>query len=142
MTAWTPERVKLLARLWWAGESPLAIAGKIGGVTKKAVEQKASVLKLPRENRVERHRKYVPRTSPSLKKAPQSTTFAPLHDEPSPLLDKAGAPVTMTTVGKKQCRWIPGEPVFDAQVCGHQTDGGRYCAFHRRRAYQPVTESE
>jgi hypothetical protein len=51
-------------------------------------------------------------------------------DEPQPPPQKHA--VALTKVRDGQCRFITAEPTRRAICCGAPTDGGSWCAWHRR----------
>ena len=137
MTAWTPERVATVTRLWNEGLTTAEI-GRAVGMSKNAVVGKAHRLQLP------------PRPSPI--RRGKSVNGAPRPPSPTNGRKRATAPNGVVVrakpralqmplaVGNAACKWPighPDEPSF--HFCGeHALLGKPYCPEHYRRAYVAV----
>lgn len=63
----------------------------------------------------------------------------PLPEEPLPIDDLLPLAEFYTTEG---CRWIHGEPAYNAPTCGRpQADGSSYCRAHHVRSWRPSRKS-
>ena len=137
MTAWTPERVATVTRLWNEGLTTAEI-GRAIGMSKNAVVGKAHRLQLP------------PRPSPI--RSGQSMPSAPRAPRAQNGRKPASASVVVMArvkprlpqpplaVGNAACKWPighPDEPGF--HFCGeHALLGKPYCLEHYRTAYVAV----
>ena len=137
MTAWTPERVATVTRLWNEGLTTAEI-GRAVGMSKNAVVGKAHRLQLP------------PRPSPIRRgKSVNGTPRAPrVTNGRKPAAAPAGVVVQVKprtphlplAIGNAACKWPighPDEPSF--HFCGERALLGKpYCPEHYRRAYVAV----
>jgi hypothetical protein len=48
--------------------------------------------------------------------------------------------VELIKAGLAQCRYIVSEGFEPAMCCGAPTDGGSWCAWHRRIVYEPARQ--
>jgi hypothetical protein len=56
--------------------------------------------------------------------------------EQAPRKDADGRCLTLETAGFTDCRWITGQPTWDAVICGNKAKPGEsWCAEHRRRVW-------
>ena len=129
---WSDENIEWLKRLHAEGLSMSAIAREMGqGFTLNAVLGKiprlglvgphavTAVFKTTVANKVVKPR--APRAAPVI-----AATLAPK-------LNPDGSPITFRQAGRMQCLWMADEAGADAQVCGHDTKGGRFCPHHQSR---------
>ncbi len=146
MTAWTPERVATVTRLWNEGLTTAEI-GRAVGMSKNAVVGKAHRLQLPpRPSPIRRGKSYsrtpkakngvngangVHGTNGRKSATAQSGIVVPARSR---------APEPSLAVGSSACKWPighPDEPSF--HFCGELALLGKpYCLEHYRRAYVAV----
>lgn len=156
-STWTPDRVETLARLWREGFSAAHIARELGEVSRNAVcgkvwrmnggccdprrniNRKPSVRRAPRKT--DRHVAHRQKRI-ALERSRAPTIRAPM---PKPLPAPELPPLNLSIVELRalipgepaQCRWITEGEGADARYCGHETQGGAWCGFHKRLAYAP-----
>jgi GcrA cell cycle regulator len=164
---WTDEHVERLKKLWIEGLSASQIAAEFGGITRNAVIGKVHRLGLsgrakapsssvprPRKARAAFVRqvrqvgqvRHVTRGNTAL--APRSAPLFALEPEPEPepeLIDNVipiGQRCSILQLTEATCHWPVGDPgAPEFFFCGGKTVNGLpYCAYHSRRAYQPVHE--
>lgn len=159
--SWTDERVEQLRKLWADGLSASQIAQELGGVTRNAVIGKVHRLGLSGRAKSTSHNaatrpKRVSRAAFATKTArPAQRTLQnpalvvsaePETPAPPPARDPLVAPVALrlelTELTDRTCKWPIGDPTEeDFHFCGHGAkEGGPYCAYHARLAYQPVND--
>lgn len=159
--SWTDERVEQLRKLWADGLSASQIAQELGGVTRNAVIGKVHRLGLSGRAKSTSHTaaarpKRVARTAfqPKTARPTQRTltnaalvvSAEPEAPAPQPARDPLVAPVPLrlelTELNERTCKWPIGDPTEeDFHFCGHGSkEGGPYCAYHAKLAYQPVND--
>ena len=137
MTAWTPERVETVTRLWNEGLTTAEI-GRAVGMSKNAVVGKAHRLQLPpRPSPIRRGS-----SAPKVPRAPGHSNGRHAAKAQSGIVVRATprAPQPPQALGKSACKWPighPDEPGF--HFCGETALLGKpYCPDHYRRAYVAV----
>jgi len=137
MTAWTPERVATVTRLWNEGLTTAEI-GRAVGMSKNAVVGKAHRLQLPpRPSPIRRGS-----SAPKVARAPSQSNGRHAAKAPAGIVVRAAprVPQPPLALGKSACKWPighPDEPGF--HFCGeHALLGKPYCPEHYRRAYVAV----
>ncbi len=120
---WTPEKIKLLKKLWLKGKSTVEI-GKELGMSKNAVVGKVHRLEL------------AARPSPIKKNQKQSEKKTKTSKE-----SKTNK-VTLMDLKLNSCRWPMGDPKDeDFHFCGADTVTGKpYCSEHCKIAYTSLKE--
>lgn len=162
---WTDERVDLLRKLWAEGFSASQIATQLGSVTRNAVIGKVHRLKLSSRGRpaaaVAKPKK--PASAPRATSRAASvarhvtTTFGatalatqveaepvryqqlrPVEDVVVPISRR----LSLVQLSERTCKWPNGDPLTENfSFCGHESaEGGPYCAYHSRLAFQPAAE--
>jgi len=144
--SWTAERVELLLKLWSEGETAVAIAERLGGMSRSAVLGKIFRLRLPMPGADAGEPKSAAIRDPS------ETTVAPARrrrgggraKRAMPLPTKAVQRKTLLELTNTTCRWPHGRPGTEKFFfCGApEADlerGIPYCARHMRRAYSGST---
>lgn len=164
---WTDERVELLSKLWSEGLSASQIAAQLGGVSRNAVIGKVHRLKLSGRGRAApaaaRPKKAPGSGSGSgQKSAPRATrtvtttvgaTALQAQFDVEPIARQVLRPaqnvvvpisrrLALVELSERTCKWPNGDPLAeDFSFCGNDTgEGGPYCGYHSRVAYQPVSE--
>ena len=140
MTAWTPERVATVTRLWNEGLTTAEI-GRAVGMSKNAVVGKAHRLQLPPRPSPIRHGKSYPSTprpangAKSANGRKSATSSAGIVTQIKPR-----APQPPLAVGNAACKWPFGHPDQpDFHFCGeHALLGKPYCPEHYRKAYVAI----
>jgi GcrA cell cycle regulator len=136
---WTDERIAILKQMWAEGATAVAIADRLGGLSRSAVlgkifrlrpgvarEKPVAAKALPKPAALKRRR-------PAPRVAPQ-----PLPQRaPKPLRQRGKSLLELTN---DTCRWPHGEPgtrgFFFCGAPGADLEGGKpYCVCHARRAY-------
>ncbi len=117
--AWTPEKVKLLKKLWSKGKSTVEIGRELG-ISKNAVVGKVHRLEL------------AARPSPIKKNETQKKEI----QQPKP------DHMTLMDLKLNSCRWPIGDPQDpDFHFCGENTVTGKpYCPNHCKIAYTSIKE--
>ena len=130
---WTPEKIKLLRKLWRQNLTASAIAKQLGDVTRNAVIGKVHRLNLPGRRRPGRR----PAQTETAKPTPQAKAQQP-ERIPRTLPPPEGQAVKIFHLRENRCRWPYGEPNHeDFQFCGRLVaPGTSYCLTHLRQAYQ------
>ncbi len=154
---WTEAKVEKLKQLWAEGLSASKIAQRFGPrVTRHAIIGKAHRLelaaridarwsgpRLPKDDEiaVERRRQMAKFHRPkNLAPKPPRVKFTATVPVPIPIVYKP-SPTRLSQISENQCRFIEGEPVADAIMCGATVKhGGAYCEFHHSRLYYPLNE--
>ncbi len=118
--AWTPEKIKLLKKLWQKGKSTVEIGRELG-MSKNAVVGKVHRLELDA------------RPSP-IKKS--TTPKVPVKEEPENKV------VTLMDLRINSCRWPIGDLKDpDFHFCGKECQTGKpYCSEHCKIAYTSLKE--
>ncbi|TKT74217.1 GcrA family cell cycle regulator [Aquamicrobium sp. LC103] len=161
---WTDERVELLKKLWSEGLSASQIASQLGGVSRNAVIGKVHRLKLSGRGRASaapsRPKKAAqpsaPRTVTRTSRpvaASVGATALQVQFDAEPVARHALRPIQNVVVpmsrnlklvelSERTCKWPNGDPLAeDFSFCGNDVgEGGPYCAYHSRVAYQPAAE--
>ena len=137
MTAWTPERVETVTRLWNEGLTTAEI-GRAVGMSKNAVVGKAHRLQLPpRPSPIRRGT-----STPSVPRAPSYSNGRQAAKAPTGVVVrvKPRAPRPPLAVGNAACKWPIGHPdEADFHFCGeHALLGKPYCPEHYSKAYVAV----
>mgnify|MGYP002717409669 CR=1 FL=1 len=163
--SWTEERVELLKKLWAEGLTASKIALQLGGVSRNAVIGKIHRLKL--SNRVgpkisaeevenaTAKKKEKKSSAPQMQAAvklvaenlPQKDAL-PLAEEQKTPSRKKEEPVlqsrqlNLLELTERTCKWPLGDPLAeDFHFCGADVrENGPYCAYHKKIAFQPVSE--
>ena len=137
MTAWTPERIETVTRLWNEGLTTAEI-GRAVGMSKNAVVGKAHRLQLPpRPSPIRRGS-----STPSVARAPSRSNGRQAVKETNGVVVrvKPRAPQPPLAVGNAACKWPighPDEPGF--HFCGARALLGKpYCPEHYSKAYVAV----
>jgi GcrA cell cycle regulator len=163
--SWTDERIELLKKLWADGLSASQIASELGQVTRNAVIGKVHRLGLAGRAKVSTSaaarpaRKAAParvgggsisrplmRGNAALKVValPQDEPYAAALEElDEDVVIPMSQRVTIMELKEGLCRWPMGDPASpDFRYCGAQGagNGGPYCAYHSRVAYQPPAD--
>jgi GcrA cell cycle regulator len=162
---WSEEQIETLRRLWAEGLSAAQISKQLEGKSRSAVIGKVHRLKLTKRGRVV-STKTSPAKPPRTIMASTDVAKRPRGRSPkSAYFDFASK--AATSVGKAAemvrvvdpepmvptsrrlaliqltettCRWPNGNPLAeDFGFCGQDADG-RYCTYHSRIAFQPVSE--
>ena len=140
MTAWTPERVATVTRLWNEGLTTAEI-GRAVGMSKNAVVGKAHRLQLPpRPSPIRRGKSMAstPRTTNGASRANGRKLANGSAEIVAPV--KMRAPQPTLTVGSAACKWPighPNEPGF--HFCGELALLGKpYCLEHYKKAYVAI----
>lgn len=158
-SAWTKERVELLAKLAEQGLSARKIAERFGGVvTRNAVIGKIHRLKLVHNSSQAGRRSTKGVSAARASKQPESTKTTPVYrvgrpsQPPSAALvrDPNGLPFCEIYVAPEKrkgivdlepgdCRWPIGDPLHASfHFCGREkAQGLSYCAHHAQVAYVP-----
>ena len=143
MTAWTPERVATVTRLWNEGLTTAEI-GRAVGMSKNAVVGKAHRLQLPpRPSPIRRGKSYsrTPKPKNGMNGA-NGTNGRKSATTPAGIMvqQKPRAPEPPLAVGNAACKWPIGHPDEpDFHFCGeHALLGKPYCPEHYRRAYVAI----
>lgn len=154
---WTEAKVEKLKQLWAEGLSASKIAQHFGPrVTRNAIIGKAHRLelaaridarwsgpRLPKDDKIaiERRRqtaKFHRPKNPAPK--PPKVKFTAAVPVPVPVEHRPN-PTRLSQISEGQCRFIEGEPVADALMCGATVKpGSAYCEHHHSRLYYPATE--
>jgi GcrA cell cycle regulator len=162
---WTDERVELLKRLWAEGLSASQIANQLGGVSRNAVIGKVHRLKLSGRGRAAaaspRTKKATtggngtrparPTSRPVTTSVGATALQATFDTEPharviSQPVHSMVVPVSrqlkLVELNERTCKWPNGDPLAeDFAFCGHDVgEGGPYCTYHARVAYQPASD--
>lgn len=167
---WTDERVEKLKRLWSEGLSASQIAAQLGGVSRNAVIGKVHRLSLPgrakagggtsaatrpakRQTSAPRAPNYAARVATRTVVRPAGATMLKEEIEIDTVEDVAYVPsknvvvpisrrLSLTELTERTCKWPVGDPLKeDFHFCGcDSNESSPYCNFHRKMAYQPVTE--
>lgn len=117
---WTPDRIKILTKMWEAGSSAGEVADALGfGITRHAVIGKANRLGLRPHDAPASLKKKGPRP------APVQRLSMPAYGV---------APVALLDAGPGQCRFMFDEPRHTC--CGQPVAYGPYCIDHALRCYQ------
>jgi GcrA cell cycle regulator len=140
--SWTAERIELLKKLWANGETAVAIAAHLGGMSRSAVLGKVFRLRLHTDNAAAA----APAKKRALDAGNEVTT--PTRRRRSAQYKKRSQPApaparqhkTLLELTNKTCRWPHGRPGTDRFFfCGAPEadleQGIPYCAQHMRRAY-------
>lgn len=163
---WTDERVDQLRKLWTEGLSASQIAAQLGGVSRNAVIGKVHRLKLsgrgratsaaPRQKKAPaahgvgkgaavRQTRTVTTTIGATALQAQFDVepverqyIRPAQDVVVPISRR----LELTQLTERTCKWPNGDPLAtDFNFCGNDVgEGGPYCGYHSRVAYQPVSE--
>ena len=124
MTAWTPERVATVTRLWNEGLTTAEI-GRTIGMSKNAVVGKVHRLQLPS------------RPSP-IRQGKSASEKVQRERAPVAVVAQMKAPQTLhPAIGSAACKWPIGHPdEAGFHFCGANALVGKpYCPDHYRRAY-------
>ena len=137
MTAWTPERVETVTRLWNEGLTTAEI-GRAVGMSKNAVVGKAHRLQLPpRPSPIRRGT-----STPSVPRAPSYSNGRQSAKAPTGVVVrvKPRAPRPPLAVGNAACKWPIGHPDEAGFhfCCEHALLGKSYCPEHYSKAYVAV----
>lgn len=155
--SWTDERVEQLKKLWLDGLSASQIAQELGGITRNAVIGKVHRLGLSGRAKSSSHasanrQKRTPRTQP---KAPRATQRPLLNTQmklaaeavtglrvEDALVAPEALRLELVQLTERTCKWPIGDPALDDfHFCGHHSrEGGPYCQYHSRIAYQAVPD--
>jgi len=139
---WTHERTQLLRKLWAEGYSASQIAKQLGGVTRSAVLGKLHRLGVPKRATPDRPARAKRVKAASLVRAPRlNPVRMPTLSEDrqlAKLLPALGPELTKAPDGL--CKFIPGDPLIDASICGRATGHGPYCVQHIRLCYEPSSK--
>ena len=158
-TAWTPERVEEMCRLWKDGVSASQIAKQLGGCTRNGVLGKIHRMGLaerPAASPPNTRKDYI--ASPAKPRGPRAprplivklagnaTVFHEGQDPQPPravisFRDEPAGLATTTSLEAHQCKWPIGDPA-DATFthCGRPAPGGPYCAEHEMVARAPPSK--
>lgn len=145
---WSDERVAMLKRLYFNGNSCSEIAKRLGGCTRNAVIGKLSRIGLSQKGVVGSTRRTqqshlnnpdrapkLPKPSPLRVFGPTIIKAAPNVPLPAELPEGPGL-ATILTLRAFMCRWPIGDPSADSfTFCGKGTSK-TYCDRHARIAYQ------
>jgi len=142
---WNPEAVTKLTDLWNRGLSGNEIAAHFGHVmTRQSVIGKAHRLGLAdRSPNMNRHlsgsRTHL---KPVVRPTPPPPVKKPVDDlAPEPARDENGDRITVLNAKDSHCRFPFGEVGHENfHYCGHKTDRGSWCPWHRLRVFTPGTE--
>jgi GcrA cell cycle regulator len=164
---WTDERVELLRKLWSDGLSASQIAAQLGGVSRNAVIGKVHRLKLSARGRAaaparQKKASQAPAAGRTATRAASVTrtmtatigaTALQARFEAEPVARQVLRPVENVVVPisrrlkliqltERTCKWPNGDPLTeDFNFCGNDSqEGGPYCAYHARIAFQPPSE--
>jgi GcrA cell cycle regulator len=164
---WTDERVELLRKLWSEGLSASQIAAQLGGVSRNAVIGKVHRLKLSSRGRATAaptHKKKAnPSTGASKGSRPASAhrhvtasigaTALQVQFDAEPVarhhlrpVENVVVPISrrlkLVELSERTCKWPNGDPLAeDFSFCGNDSkEGGPYCNYHSRVAFQPAAE--
>ncbi|MCX8995881.1 GcrA family cell cycle regulator [Rhizobiaceae bacterium BDR2-2] len=167
---WTDERVEKLKRLWSEGLSASQIAAQLGGVSRNAVIGKVHRLSLPgrakagggtsaasrpakRQTSAPRAPNYASRVTTRTVARQSGATMLKEEIEIDTIQEVEYAParnvvvpisrrLALTELTERTCKWPVGDPLKDDfHFCGcDANEASPYCNFHRKLAYQPVTE--
>jgi GcrA cell cycle regulator len=159
---WTDERVELLKKLWSEGLSASQIATQLGGVSRNAVIGKVHRLKLSGRGRASsstpRPKKAGPSASPRPAAQRQSRTVTigatalkaqyevePAREpiaRPASVVMPISRNLSLIDLNERTCKWPNGDPLSEEfSFCGNDVgEGGPYCGYHSRLAYQPAVE--
>ncbi len=162
---WTDERVDMLRKLWAEGLSASQIAAQLGSVTRNAVIGKVHRLKLSSRGRPA-SAPVKPKKQPA---APRSAaraasvirhvttsvgaTALATQFETEPVaryqlrpIENVVVPISrrlkLVQLSERTCKWPNGDQLTeDFSFCGNDsTEGGPYCTYHSRLAFQPAAE--
>ncbi|WP_370931684.1 GcrA family cell cycle regulator [Bartonella sp. DGB1] len=166
--SWTPERVKLLERLWKEGFTASQIAAQLGGgVSRNAVIGKVYRLKLSNrvkandtEENIEQSLEAEENLSPEqtvdsvesscdeMNLAEENAEFPPLDENLNIDVNKEYAPqmkrLNLLQLTETTCKWPVGDPRDEGFFfCGaDKTDTIPYCEHHAALAFQSLQERE
>ena len=140
---WSVEENDLLRREWTEGKSAGQISKLLHGRSRNACIGRIHRMGLQKRATPSRPAKRPVRT---VRAKPASLTRAPrlnpVRMPPLPedrqlvkLLPALGPELTKAPDGL--CKFIPGDPLIDASICGRATGHGPYCAQHIRLCYEP-----
>ncbi|PIZ31978.1 MAG: GcrA cell cycle regulator [Alphaproteobacteria bacterium CG_4_10_14_0_8_um_filter_53_9] len=163
--SWTDERIKKLKKLWADGLSASQIATQLGGVSRNSIIGKVHRLNLPGRGKgisgTVRTKTKVnpPPKSPalaavSLSQDSISTPKKPLKRRGQPPREEKKeeppifADITIPTsrhlilmeLNERTCKWPQGDPQEGSfHFCGNAVteQGGPYCTYHAKLAFQP-----
>jgi GcrA cell cycle regulator len=162
---WTDERVELLKKLWAEGLSASQIANQLGGVSRNAVIGKVHRLKLAGRGRTSSSQPR-PKKAASGNNGPRSAgrasrqvstsignTALQARFDAEPNANYTPQPrenvvipiplkLKLVELNEHTCKWPNGDPLSeDFNFCGNDVgEGGPYCSYHARLAYQPASE--
>lgn len=159
---WTPELIDKVQKMASEGVSSSYISASIPGTTRNSVigimsrrgivsgaakkphsktNMSASVKRSGQENYTKKASGQISMAKlkisnghePSVKRAVNEQGLRDYHRIP----DDLPATVLFSVVRAGQCKWIPGEPTYEAMCCGGETGDvlKPYCAFHHRYIY-------
>lgn len=158
MSAWTPERIETLKKLWADGLSCGKIAkvfGAASGISRNAVIGKVNRMGLAGRDKYMNKGKPKSAT-PRIPRMPKSATPRQPR-KPKTFKDKFAAPIfehveearlsdgefaTVLTITQGMCKWPIGDPQSENfHFCGNATPYEKlpYCAAHNRMSHQPGT---
>jgi GcrA cell cycle regulator len=140
---WNEQNIERLKALYAAGYSGSQIARELGvGCTRNMVISKSHRLGITGDRQIGKPARIKTVGNNATRdrvvaiaavKASKPLPKAVVLDEPPPVLDEAGKPITLATVGKRQCRWyVADQSGVDGQLCANQADKS-FCAHHQAR---------
>ena len=133
MWVWNEQGTERVTELWISGRTADAIATEVGGgLTRAAVLGKVMRLGLKRDGSLLQRVRVRADSPPRPERVPDGALEL-MQQVPDlePL-------VRFVDLADDQCRWMPGEPAYDAPCCGRQQVVGKpYCHDHVMRAAGP-----
>jgi GcrA cell cycle regulator len=148
---WTEQQVAKLTSLWAEGHSASQIANALAAQFGVRRSRNSCIGKIHRLGLARRATPSRPAKRPvrTVRAKPASLTRAPrLNPVRMPtlsedrqlakLLPALGPELTKAPDGL--CKFIPGDPLIDASICGRATGHGPYCVQHIRLCYEPSSK--
>lgn len=145
MNEWSHAENKLLKREWAKGKSAGQISKLLNGRSRNACIGRIHRLGLQKRERpariahVERaaRRKRAAAMAAIPPRVTRPARPTPLSEERqlAKLLPALGPELTKAPDGL--CKFIPGDPLIDASICGRATGHGPYCVQHLKLCYEP-----